>query len=75
MLLQPNVQETCTVAYSTHGMNISVLGQRSRSQSQKQNFCWLFFLERIQLNGQTFSNQTNTKHVSHDKHSTRAKQR
>ena len=29
-------QATCTVAYSMHGMNISVLGQRSSSQGQKQ---------------------------------------
>ena len=53
----------------------STVDQRSRSQGQKQNFYFLFISEQIQINEQTFSNQTNTKLVSHDGHSTRAKQR
>ena len=73
MRLQPNLQDTCTIALSMHSVNIFLLGQRSRSQSQKQNFFLRFVSGQIQLNKQIFFNQNSTKRVSYDGHGTRTK--
>ena len=75
MRLQPNLQDTCTIALSMHGVNIFLLGQRSRSQGQKQHFFLRFVSGQIQLNKDIFFNDINTKHVSYDGYSTRAKER
>ena len=73
MRFQPKLQDMCTLALPMHGINIFLLGQRSRSQGQKQNFFLRFVSGQIQLNEQIFFNQNNTKRVSHDGHGTRTK--
>ena len=56
-----------------HGINTFVVGQRSKSQGLKQNLGERFISKLNRLNEQAFSNQTKTKHISLDAHSTRTK--